>query len=475
MPPPRPRPGQLQLVVHHHERVRRVVHHVLVHTDPVQVLLEDAPQVAILPVQTHALLTDGHVVQEHLVEAGEENVEVVPLLHLGPHPVRAERRHLLPRGLPGAPPLPGARARGRPLGRGRRALGLLHRGGSLGLGLGLLRLGDCRDAVCCGLRVRGQAEGHHLLHLRLQLAVELRQLEDPLRRRHLALELLDCRAALDAQRLEPPPLSVAELVHAPLELLVVSRHDVLLVAQRPVALLPLPVVGGDLGTPVRQRVLQADELPHPLLDDLCGVRVALGQLPEGRGARVGGGEVGLVRALEVPLELLNGGLEGDLEHVVLLRVAVLDLLALRLELLPRLRLGLLELLLHGRHDVLHILLLLDVPVDNLGALRVKLLLQGVEVEVELLLQALDARVLEVDQRVEGLQVRPERHLVLLLGILEVAVQHLDDGILAVHLALVVLGEDLDLFAKILHLGQAHDLAPLVVDLDRVDDGILLLL
>jgi hypothetical protein len=52
--------------------------------------------------------------------------------------------------------------------------------------------------------------------------------------------------------------------------------------------------------------------------------------------------------------------------------------------------------------------------------------------------------------------------------------HLDDGVLPVHLALVVLAQHLDLPAQLLHLGKAHDLAPLVVDLDAVDARVLLL-
>lgn len=52
--------------------------------------------------------------------------------------------------------------------------------------------------------------------------------------------------------------------------------------------------------------------------------------------------------------------------------------------------------------------------------------------------------------------------------------HLDDSILAVDLALVVLAQHLNLLAQLLHLCHAHNLAPLVVYLDTVDMCILLL-
>ena len=52
---------------------------------------------------------------------------------------------------------------------------------------------------------------------------------------------------------------------------------------------------------------------------------------------------------------------------------------------------------------------------------------------------------------------------------------LDDGVLAVDFPLVVLRDDLDLLAEILHLDEPHQLAPLVEDLEPVDARVLLLL
>ena len=48
---------------------------------------------------------------------------------------------------------------------------------------------------------------------------------------------------------------------------------------------------------------------------------------------------------------------------------------------------------------------------------------------------------------------PRKMLMLLLGLVQIAVQHLDDRILAINLALVVLRKDLDVLAQLLHLRQ----------------------
>ena len=50
---------------------------------------------------------------------------------------------------------------------------------------------------------------------------------------------------------------------------------------------------------------------------------------------------------------------------------------------------------------------------------------------------------------------------------------LDDCILAVHLTLVALREDLNLLTQLLCFGHAHDATPLMVDFDAVDMGVCL--
>mmetsp|Transcript_50040 Transcript_50040/g.95573 ORF Transcript_50040/g.95573 Transcript_50040/m.95573 type:complete len:243 (+) Transcript_50040:635-1363(+) len=176
---------------------------------------------------------------------------------------------------------------------------------------------------------------YHLLLLCLHLAVELREAQYAGAQLDLVVQVGHAAARVESELLEPRVLGVAEAVHAPLERLVVARHDVLLVTQQPVALLPLPAVRGDLRAPVSERVLQADELAHPALDDARRGGVVLGQLAERLRARVGGRLVRLVLLVKVRLQVRDGALQRNLEHVVLLAVLVLVLLALRLVLLPR--------------------------------------------------------------------------------------------------------------------------------------------
>ena len=181
--------------------------------------------------------------------------------------------------------------------------------------------------------------------------------------------------------------------------------------------------------------------------------------------------VGLVK---VPLELLNDGLETKLEHLVLLAVSVLDLLPLGLELVPDLGLGVVELELHRLHDVEHVLLVLLVDVQDLRLLSVKLALQVPNPLQELVVELLQPQVLQVDQRVDHLVVGAQARAVLLLRLLQVLVEHLDHGVLPVHAPLVVLAEDLDFLLEALDLGLSHDLAPFLVDLPLVQNGVALL-
>mmetsp|Transcript_22423 Transcript_22423/g.53224 ORF Transcript_22423/g.53224 Transcript_22423/m.53224 type:complete len:443 (-) Transcript_22423:248-1576(-) len=419
------------LVVDDEQRVG-CVDDVLVDRDTVEVLLEDGAQVGVLAAQPVALALDGLLVEQHLVVPLEEVVEVVPLLD-----------HVT------------VLARGGGLQVDGRGLQRLAQVGGVGGRLLLLLDG-------------GLVEGQHLLALRLELTGELGEAQDALGLLELGLQRLERRLRVDDELLQPPALALAELVHARLELLEVARDGVLLLAQRAVALVALALVGGELGLPVRQRVLQPLQLAHLHLDRLGALLVLDGEVLEVLRALLGGGHVVGVRRVEVPLELLDEPLEREAQHVVLLRVLALDLLAVRVELLPRLALLLVELGLHERHDVEHLLLVLGVPRQNLARLRAKLLDELLQIPLELKLDAPDLGIVQVDQPVDHEQVRAQRHLVLLLRVLEVPVEHLDDGVLAVDFPLVVLRDDLDLLAEILHLDEPHQLAPLVEDLEPVD-------
>ena len=73
------------------------------------------------------------------------------------------------------------------------------------------------------------------------------------------------------------------------------------------------------------------------------------------------------------------------------------------------------------------------------------------------------------------QVVAESHLVLLLGFIEVTVQHLKNSVFGVNLSVVVLLEDLNVFFELLGLCQSEHLAPMGKDLHPVEVSHLLLL
>jgi len=72
------------------------------------------------------------------------------------------------------------------------------------------------------------------------------------------------------------------------------------------------------------------------------------------------------------------------------------------------------------------------------------------------------------------QVISQSHLVLLLGLVQVSVNHLQDGILSVHLSVMVLLVNLHLFLELLSLRHTHDLSPVSQNLHSVEVCHLLL-
>ncbi len=65
--------------------------------------------------------------------------------------------------------------------------------------------------------------------------------------------------------------------------------------------------------------------------------------------------------------------------------------------------------------------------------------------------------MNVDEAVNISQVLPQGNLVLLLSLVNVPVKHLQHGVLAVHVALVALGDDFNLFADLFQLQQRRDI------------------
>lgn len=96
---------------------------------------------------------------------------------------------------------------------------------------------------------------------------------------------------------------------------------------------------------------------------------------------------------------------------------------------------------------------------DLLLLAVELSLDDGDVSLELLVEPTQSRVLQGDELINVNQVVAEGHLVLLLRLVEVAVDHLKDGVLGVYLSVVVLLVDLHLLLELLGLGDPHDLTP----------------
>jgi len=133
------------------------------------------------------------------------------------------------------------------------------------------------------------------------------------------------------------------------------------------------------------------------------------------------------------------------------------------------------LLVNGLDHVAQLLPLHVVRVVDFVLLTVKLGLNYREVTLELLMEAPKARLLQCDQFIDMNKVVPQRHLVLLLGLVEVAVDHLKDCILRIDLSVVVLLVNLHLLLQLFCLGNTHDLTPVCENLHAVEMGHLLLL
>jgi hypothetical protein len=72
------------------------------------------------------------------------------------------------------------------------------------------------------------------------------------------------------------------------------------------------------------------------------------------------------------------------------------------------------------------------------------------------------------------QVISQSHLVLLLGLIQVSINHLQDGILGVHLSVMVLLVNLHLLLELLCLRYTHNLSPMSQNLHAVEVCHLLL-
>ena len=100
-------------------------------------------------------------------------------------------------------------------------------------------------------------------------------------------------------------------------------------------------------------------------------------------------------------------------------------------------------------------------------LAVELGLYNGEVPLELLVEAAESRILQGYQLVNVDQVVPQGHLMLLLRLVQVTVNHLQNGVLGVHFSVMVLLIDLHFLLELFGFGNSHDLTPVSKDLHSV--------
>jgi hypothetical protein len=105
---------------------------------------------------------------------------------------------------------------------------------------------------------------------------------------------------------------------------------------------------------------------------------------------------------------------------------------------------------------------------DLVFLAVELRLDYREVPLKLLVKATEPRVLQGDELVHMDQVVTKGHLMLLLSLIKVTINHLKDGILSIDLSIVVLLIDLHLLLELFGFCDSHDLTPVSEDLHSVE-------
>ena len=82
-------------------------------------------------------------------------------------------------------------------------------------------------------------------------------------------------------------------------------------------------------------------------------------------------------------------------------------------------------------------------IHDLIFLRIELALDDAHIALKLLMEPGKPRLLQFDKIVDVDQVVAQRHLVLLLSLIQIAIEHLQNRILSVNLTIVVLLENLN--------------------------------
>ena len=200
---------KVDLIVHNQERIV-CIHHIVVHTHTIQVLLQQRLKEHVLFLQCGLLLLDGELVEQDLIETLVELIEQLELVVL-----------LL---LETLDPL-------------NRNLGEAFLGTTSGVGVTLV-------------------EGKHLLLLGLQFAAELGCLQDLLAQSLILSQFVHAHLRVQGEVSESAFLVLAELNHLLLEVVIVFDDHLLFLAEFLVSLLALALILLDLQRPVGDLLLQ---------------------------------------------------------------------------------------------------------------------------------------------------------------------------------------------------------------------------
>ena len=414
---------QVDTVVDHEQRVV-VVDDVVVDTDTVEVLLEQVLEEKVLLLEGGLLLLDRKLVKVDLVVALVEVVELLVLV-VG---VRVNTDNLI----------------------------------------------DHLVRLLLGIRI-GLVERQDLLLLSLELAAQLSCLQDTLTELLVALELLHAVQAVRHKRSQVLFLLTAELRHLLLQVVIVPDDGVFLASKSLVAIVLLALDLSSFKGQLLSLPLGAiDGLAHPV-DCLSSLLVGIQHL----GVLLSLG-LGLVHVL-LELDLESVIQEVDLlDQIHLHSLSFLDVLVTSLLLLGKEvvldQSHLLGLLLMDSLD--HLLELLGLGVmraGNVGFLAIVLLLEDTHIALKLFMKTTHARLLQSDEVINMDQVVSESHLVLLLGLIEISIKHLQDSVLGIDLTIVVLLEDLNLLLERFSFREAEPLTPLGQNLHAIEMAEALLL
>mmetsp|Transcript_3654 Transcript_3654/g.6523 ORF Transcript_3654/g.6523 Transcript_3654/m.6523 type:complete len:346 (+) Transcript_3654:315-1352(+) len=289
-----------------------------------------------------------------------------------------------------------------------------------------------------------EVERKNLLPLCLKFPAKFCSLQDPLCQRKLIFQGLDAIPGIHCQVGKALLALRSEMVHLRFELLKMLGNVVFLSAELLVPLLAFLSILSDLLLPMLDRCLHSLYLPQPPLN-LVAQRCITAQV-----ILVLGGTVFCRSLVVLQLVFAPGASVFDLllqarSHlVVFLDVLVTNDLELGLVIRNIRRFAVFLLTLHLLYDQGKLAFFQSMSFLNVLALNSKLLLKCCNIAFELFIQREKPALLYLQEAVDIEEVASNSHLVLLLGFIQVSVQHLEDGILAVHVPLMVLRNDLDL-------------------------------